>query len=289
MVEPAGRVPVVAVQHLPPPVELGGRALLLGPGGDVGLVEAPTVSAVGSQVAAVAGTDGVRPVGVIVADPAAVSPAVAAGASLVIVEAPLAVAPEVIAAATAGVVIIVGGAHGDARRAVRSLVGRGAAARRVMVEVTVRAGDPVDLGALSGPDGLGVAAVLGRAAIPGPAPVLGSAEGSGDAGWEIGVLTRLLTAGVVAIRGVDSVRFRRVRSVVEAIDEATNGAATNDGATEDGATNGATTNGGATEDGAAKDGAAKAVTPGGAGRAVDPSTAAQGLAPAEGSGGRHPR
>jgi hypothetical protein len=206
------------VQHLPPPVELGGRALLLGPGGDVGLVEATTASAVGSHVAAVAGTHGARPVGVVVADPAAVPSAVAAGATLVIIEAALAGAPEVVAAATTGVVVIVGGTHGDARRAARSLVGRGASARRVVVQVTVRAGDPVDLGALSGPDGLGVAAVLGRAAVPGSAP--GSAEGSGDAGWEIGVLTRLLTAGVVAIRGVDSVRFRRVRSVVEAIDAA---------------------------------------------------------------------
>ncbi len=198
----------MAVQHLPPPVELGGRALLLGPGGDVGLVEAPTVSAVDSQVAAVAGTDGVRPVGVIVADPAAVSPSVAAGASLVIVDGALATAPEVVAAATAGVVIIVGGTPGDVRRAFRELVAEGTPAGRVLVEVTVRHGEPVDVGVLSGPDGAGVAAALGSAGV------------SGDAGWEIGVLTRLLTAGVVAVRGVDPVRFRRVRSVVEAIDNA---------------------------------------------------------------------
>ncbi len=175
-------------------------------------MQAESPAAAVAEIASRAVTDRACSVGLIVTDPDAVAPAVAAGVSVLVVEAALATHGEVIRAAAGGAAVVIGGTPDAAGRAAATLVDRGASPDRVLVEVVVPAGTPVELADRSGTRTPALAAALGSDRS--------DAGWERDAGWEIGVLTRLLSVGVRTVRGADPVRFRRVRTVVEAIDGA---------------------------------------------------------------------
>lgn len=195
---------------------MSGRALLLGDRGDHGDVRLldcrsanPTPS-VGEQVAAAMGD---RPVGVRLSDPALAGAAVAAGAALIHLDAAGISAPEVRLGAEAGVVVMLTSPDPDHRwQAALDLLAHGGGAGRVVLEVPVtfdNCGVDAALLERAGGSGLAVGAVL--------AP--GAASADEVAGWEIGMLTRLLPLGVGTIRNVSSKRFRRVQAVVDALAE----------------------------------------------------------------------
>lgn len=207
----------MALRQTAAPIDLGGRALLLGETGDVALVdltgpdgagelEPPTPDAVAPHPAE-------QPVGARVASAAAVELVVAAGAGLVVVPRLLASAPAVVAASAAGVVVVVSGSAELAGAAALELLGAGGTSGRVVVEVPVaphtaalHATDVTQLAELG---------LLAGVSFP-PLPAVTDEA----AGWEIGMLTRFLVAGVRTFRGVDPQRFARVRAVHEATEAA---------------------------------------------------------------------
>ena len=165
------------MQQSIPRVILGGRALLLGPSGDIAFPGPPT--------------------------------------ALLHVQSGSATDPAVVAAAASGTTVVVAGESGqqeEARRAARDLLarstelaGRGSGpVGSVVVEVPVGPSVPpitAEWVAEVMSDGLLVGAVLS----------------ANIAGAEIGLLTQVLSAGVCLVRGADPVRFRRVRTVVESL------------------------------------------------------------------------
>lgn len=211
----------MAVQQSSPHVYLGRRALLVGPSGDVELLDLtgldPVVlrEAIGRRAAG-------RPFGARVTTADAVATAITAGVSMLYVDPALAVEEVVVAAVSTGVTVVVAGEPGVARRAGLSLLAlQGGLANEpqsetrvvpgtVAIEVAVGPTSPIVTRAWvaeSMAEGLAVGAVL--------APFGDSTEES--VGAEIALLTHLLSAGVCLIRGADPVRFRRVRTVVEAL------------------------------------------------------------------------
>jgi len=207
----------MALRQSAAPVDLAGRALLLGELGDVALIdltgpdgagelEPPTPDAAPPHAAH-------QPVGARVASAAAVELVVAAGAALIVVPRALAAAPAVVDASASGVVVVVSGSAEQAGAAALELIGAGGTPGRVVVEVPVaphtaalHAGDVDQLAELG---------LLAGVAFP-PLPAVTDEA----VGWEIGSLTRLLVAGVRTFRGVDPERFARVRAVHEATEAA---------------------------------------------------------------------
>lgn len=207
----------MALRQTAAPLDLTGRALLLGELGDVALIDLTGPDGAGElEPPTPADTpphpDG-KPVGARVASAAAVELVVAAGAALIVVPRVLAPSPAVVAASAAGVVVVVSGSAERAGAAALELLGSGGTAGRVVVEVPVaphttalHAADVAQLGELG---------LLAGVSFP-PLPAVTDEA----LGWEIGTITRLLVAGVRTFRGVDPERFARVRAVHEATEAA---------------------------------------------------------------------
>jgi hypothetical protein len=207
----------MALRQTAAPLDLTGRALLLGELGDVALIDLTGPDGAGElEPPTPADTpphpDG-KPVGARVASAAAVELVVAAGAALIVVPRVLAASPAVVAASAAGIVVVVSGSAERAGAAALELLGSGGTAGRVVVEVPVaphtaplHADDVAQLAELG---------LLAGVSFP-PLPALTDEA----LGWEIGTITRLLVAGVRTFRGVDPERFSRVRAVHEATEAA---------------------------------------------------------------------
>lgn len=207
----------MALRQSAAPLDLAGRALLLGELGDVALIdltgpdgagelEPPSPDEAPPHPAS-------QPVGARVATATAVELVVAAGAGLIVVPLALAGSPAVRAAGASGVVVVVSGSAERAGAAGLELLGAGATPGRVVVEVPVaphtaplRALDVAQLGQLG---------LLAGVSFP---PLLAATDEA--AGWEIGTLMSLLVAGVRTFRGADPQRFARVRAVHEATEAA---------------------------------------------------------------------
>lgn len=212
-----GTIRPMALRQSAAPVDLTGRALLLGELGDVALIDLTGPDGAGElepQTSAdVPPHSQSQPVGARVASAAAVELVVAAGAGLIVVPRVLASSPAVVAASAAGIVVVVSGSAEQAGAAALELIGAGGTPGRVVVEVPVAPHTPalhaVDVAQLAD---LGLLAGI---SFP-PLPTVSDEA----AGWQIGTLTRLLTAGVRTFRGVDAQRFARVRAVHEATEAA---------------------------------------------------------------------
>lgn len=201
----------MAAPPLPLQVDLSRRPLLLGDAGDVPLLDCRVADPV-TVARRVAAAVGDRPVGIRLSDAALAGAAVTAGAALVHLDPDGASAPEVRAASRAGAVVVLGGHAEAARVAGIHLLGRGARAGRVVIEMVVSDDERVDVDLVRTAEAAGLAV----------GAVLRAGEGTVDevAGWEIGVLTHLLQVGVRTVRNVSSIRFHRVSAVVGALAEA---------------------------------------------------------------------
>lgn len=145
-------------------------------------------------------------VGARVASLATLELVVAGGAGLVVLPAALAAEVAVVEAARVGVVVVVSGRLPVAQApaaALRSAAGPDAA---VVVEVPVTPGSPLLSSAQVAE--LESHALLAGALLP-PLPTRSPAA----AGWIIGALAAVMAAGVRTVRGVDPIRFERVRRV----------------------------------------------------------------------------
>jgi hypothetical protein len=191
------------------PIDLSAAPLLLGVDGDVRLVDGIEVEA-DALAAGIHAAGGHQPVGVLLGGPALVGTAAAAGAGLVHLAHGAGASEAVRSAARAGVVVVLAGEPEPALLVGLDLLDHGALRGRVVVEVPVTVEScPVDDALVRHAEGGGL--VVGAALQPAyglPAEV---------AGWEIGVLAQVLTAGVRTVRGVPAARFRRVRAVVDAV------------------------------------------------------------------------
>lgn len=214
----------VTVAHRTPRIDLTGPCLMLGEsparGVDVVVVDLTGVAAVDVAdhlLAAEAAHPG--GIGVRGGAPSAVGAALAAGVGLVVVDVATTDPREIAAVVEAGVVTVLH--HADPARAVGgvdSLTAAGLDTSRVVVEV----GPGAQL--------LEEVTVLERTAfgfrigasvdLP-----IGSERWSHEvrAGWEIGTVVALLSAGVATVRGVDPERFRRVAATLGLIDAAAAG------------------------------------------------------------------
>jgi len=190
-------------------VDLTGRALLLGDQGDVRLADLT-----GGDLIDEPATQGLGPwVGARVATAGTVAVVVASGAGLLVVPSALAGSPDVAAASEAGVVVVVTGQAEIAGAAALDLLANGGVRGRVVLEVPVMPHLP----ALTTADvhQLGELGLLAGVLFP-PLPRVTDEA----IGWEIGIVTRLLGAGVRTFRGLDATRFDRVRAVHDAIKSA---------------------------------------------------------------------
>lgn len=200
-----------------PPVDLSGPPLLLGPGGDVRLLDGRKDDPAG-LVVQLASVTADRPVGVRLCHQRLVESATAAGASLLHLDPAAGWSHEVRTAAEAGLVVVFAGAPELTVRAAVELLEHGGRPGRVVVELPVReAGDGIDDDLIRRTEGAGVA-------------VGASFEDSSDApeesiGWQIGMVTHLLQLGVRTFRGVPAERFTRVRTVVDELRSARSGLA----------------------------------------------------------------
>jgi len=121
--------------------------------------------------------------------------------------------PDVAEASQAGVVVVVSGQAEIAGAAALDLLANGGVRDRVVVEVPVMPHLP----ALTAADVDQLAELGLRAGVVFP-PLPRLTEEA--IGWEIGVVTRLLGAGVRTFRCLDATRFDRVRAVHDAIEGA---------------------------------------------------------------------
>jgi hypothetical protein len=187
------------------------------PGVDVVLVDL-TDAAPADVAGLVAAAASVHPggIGVCGGSPPAVGAALAAGVGLVVLDVGTTAAAEVRAVVEAGVVVVLHHAEpAGAVGAVDRLTAEGLDTSRVIVEV--------------GPDDQVVeeVTVLERSAfgfrvgavLPPPVEASRLTEPQRQ-GWEIGMLTALLGAGVASVRGADPERFRRVAAVLHHLDAA---------------------------------------------------------------------
>ncbi|CAN5724320.1 hypothetical protein BH10ACT1_BH10ACT1_29330 [soil metagenome] len=168
-----------------------GRTLLVGPGGDVILVDL--------------GSAGADPVEVT----RRVSELVGSGVAVAVQGVGPAAA---VAAAEAGAVVLVGGGSGASGvEGATALAEAGVPVERLLVEVPFGAGSmPTSAIHRVTDAGFEVAVVLQP-----PHQAAGSHDG-----WQIGALAQVLALDVAAVRGVAPERFRRVAAVVAAIDSA---------------------------------------------------------------------
>lgn len=144
-----------------------------------------------------------------------VEAAVAAGVSLLHVQPGLAREPAVAAAAASGTAVVVAGQPEEARRAGRDLSAR-------LTELASRGPGAVGSVVIEVPVGSSVPPITAEwvAEVMNDGLLVGAAMSVDTAGAEIGLLTQVLSAGVCLVRGADPARFRRVRTVVEALSRA---------------------------------------------------------------------
>ena len=171
----------MAVQQSIPRLDLGGRALLLGPSGDIAFPGLPT--------------------------------------ALLHVQVGSASDPAVVAAAASGTAVVVAGESGqreEARRAARDLLAR---STELVTSGSVVSSGPIGPVVVEVPVGRSLPPItaLWVAEVMSDGLLVGAVLSADTAGAEIGLLTQVLSAGVCLVRGADPVRFRRVRAVVESL------------------------------------------------------------------------